>query len=272
MEQTEHFVQKKHIATRYIYLESEFSPEVTNWMEPVKISGYANGWPALKLWNESYLIRQSENKLLPAKRIINGIKETKSFFLKDYFSYVDENNDTLPFYLSDCQFHLNTEMESHYFVPKIFKCWYGEIDSLRRKSTLSWLYIGARRSQSPLHIDMWNTSAWNVVLKGRKLWLFFPPSQEELLYEGKVNPFYPDDVQYPKFRTAIPIVCIQEPSEIVYTPSGWWHAVYNLEAGISITENFINALNYDHVLTFFKQRSIPSYETMDQIVKQHIIT
>jgi len=269
MELIAHFTNTKPIAEKVLPNDDAFMRTDLDWMEPLKISEFTASWPALHLWNQSFLIDQTKDKLLHAKRITNGLKETKNFGLRDYFDYMENNTGQNPFYLTDCQFHLGTEMAAHYTVPQKFKCWYREIDSNKRKSTLSWLYIGAKHSQSPLHLDIWNTSAWNVVVTGCKLWLFFPPHDQEYLYEGKVNPFNPDYTQYPEFSKATPIVCIQHPGEMIYTPSAWWHAVYNIDPGISITENFINTLNYTHVLAFFKEHSQASYDSINKIVKQH---
>jgi hypothetical protein len=82
---------------------------------------------------------------------------------------------------------------------------------------------------------------------GRKLWLFYAPDQVDSIYNGNVDPFSPDLDEYPAFQNATAIAFIQEPYEIVYTPSGWWHCVLNLEAGFALTENFINSINIEKV-------------------------
>ncbi len=173
----------------------------------------------------------------------------KSFFkIHDYFNYMENSTDRDPYYLKNSRFHLKTEMESDYEVPSYFKnCLQIMADKLPLEFQLSWMYIGAKNTFSPLHLDLFNTSAWNAVISGKKVWLFYPPNQAQYLYNGMVNPFEPDLTKYPLFEKAKPLVCIQSPGEVVFTPSGWWHAVYNEESGVSITENFINEVNYEIV-------------------------
>ncbi|KAL5538353.1 hypothetical protein UlMin_044532 [Ulmus minor] len=49
------------------------------------------------------------------------------------------------------------------------------------------------------------------------------------------------------FVKAIWLECIQEPNEIIFVPSGWYHQVHNLEETISINHNWFNAYNLSWV-------------------------
>lgn len=172
------------------------------------------------------------------------------------------------------------------------------------------------KCSSAFHIDPLNTSAWNALLLGRKLWALVPgdayppglekaaeevargsrsqrlqqphnyfdkrhPAAAEMGWWGVTAPWRipkPTPLEYfsnvlPKAKkfhakrsnsdsskaedgivgendgyaadsngdadaTAMPLQCVQEPGEIVFVPSGWYHAVLNLEPTIAVTENF----------------------------------
>ena len=190
----------------------------------------------------------------------------KLISISDYVNYVKSCGDAIPYYMSDSQFHKNTELEADYSRPEYFKNWYEDIsedfpdeEKPYLKPSLSWIYIGPAKSYSALHQDVWNTSAWNAVISGKKLWLFFPVSQSDYLYKGAVNPFSPDLDKYPYYARTRPFFCIQNPGEIVFTPGGWWHTVINLEAGLSLTENFINNTNIHLVVEEFRRRKMLKY-------------
>ena len=166
------------------------------------------------------------------------------------------------------QFHLNTDLRQYYRIPEAFFCWYSNFPAEGKRFALSWIYIGSQGTGTALHVDVWNTSAWNLVTSGKKLWLFYPPDQEEFLYAGKVNPFDPDLSLYPKFKYTHPQIAVQNPGDLIYTPSGWWHAVYNIEGGVSITENFINHTNIERVKEYFKQKDqLRSLASIEKIAK-----
>jgi hypothetical protein len=58
-------------------------------------------------------------------------------------------------------------------VPDFFSCWYKNNDLGKRPSKFfSWLYIGKKNTKTNLHTDIWDTSAWNYLIKGKKVWLF----------------------------------------------------------------------------------------------------
>ena len=41
-----------------------------------------------------------------------------------------------------------------------------------------------------------------------------------------------------------PIECTLKAGEVIYVPSGWWHAVLNLEDTIAVTQNFVGPFNF----------------------------
>ena len=82
-----------------------------------------------------------------------------------------------------------------------------------------------------------------------------PPNVLKEDFEGKFDPFIDVGEDFPAFSKNRPVVCVQEPGELVFVPSGWWHAVYNAESGISLTENFINDTNYKQVQNYFVSKS-----------------
>jgi hypothetical protein len=45
--------------------------------------------------------------------------------------------------------------------------------------THRWMLIGPKNSGSNIHIDPLATSAWNMLLINRKLWILFPPDIDE---------------------------------------------------------------------------------------------
>lgn len=217
---------------------------------PLLIAEAMDEWRASTLWNLDYIV----SRLGHHHVVVSELQTTSRAFFKttlsSFISLLTQDSSDIPYYthFSD---HLTCDMIFDYDTPQSFNCWYKLLPKQDQKLVLSWIYIGTKNSFSPLHVDVHNTSAWNAVFMGKKLWLFYPPDQIEYLYNGEVDPFNVNLKKYPKFTFAKPLVCIQKKGEIVFTPSGWWHCVWNLEKGFSLTENFINESNYEHVKSDF---------------------
>jgi hypothetical protein len=75
--------------------------------------------------------------------------------------------------------------------------------------------------------------AWNQLLLGRKRWTVYPgdpggvppaasynPSRPHLRWLRDVYPSLPADAR--------PLECVQRPGDVVYVPSGWYHATVNI--------------------------------------------
>jgi hypothetical protein len=243
MENYQDFKKIDHI---FLPTTSEFNQHYGSKFKPVLIEGLMDNWAAKTKWTPDFFRNRFGNLKVQTARSSNR-KDKKIFTLHDYFNYMETSDEVDPYYLTNAKFHLKTEMMNDYQIPpyfenkKIIKDW---LLSFRK---LSWMYIGAKNTFSRLHLDIFDTNAWNAVVSGKKIWLFYDPGQAEYLYYGQVNPFEPNLIKYPKFINAKPIVCVQNPGDVVFTPSGWWHTVYNEEAGVSITENFVNEINSEMV-------------------------
>jgi histone arginine demethylase JMJD6 len=74
------------------------------------------------------------------------------------------------------------------------------------------------------------------------------------MYYGRLDAFNPDLPRFPLFAGARGYKCIQEPGDVVFTPSYWWHQVKNDIGGISFTENFVNQWNFHQVREALKKR------------------
>lgn len=214
---------------------------------------YANSPYIIRKWDKEKIIDWDYLKIFYGEKKVVAYRtfnrnDSRIFTIREYIEYTTRNtNDTRPYYILDWFIEKNCpEVIYNYEVPFLFKSWLDYIPNFIRPYFLAF-YIGAKNSASPLHLDIMGTSAWNTVFTGRKLWVFYPYNQSNLVYNGKINPFEPDYRTYPLFKKAQGFYCLQEEGDLVYTPSGWWHAVLNIEPSISITDNFINGSNIGFV-------------------------
>lgn len=215
----------------------------------VKFTSLMDTWEAKKLWNLEFFRDYCGDV---KEEVGEGPEHMQECFLRDYCEAI-KNGCSDPRDYFKTQFHITSALRHHYRAPEIFNCWYSSLPLSRRKYILSWIYVGGAGSFSRMHRDVWNTSAWNALTQGKKLWYFFDAAEEDCLYQGEVDPFRPDYEKFPLFKDASPEYCIQEPGEIVFTPSNCWHSVFNLLPSVAVTENFINETNYQNVLRYFKE-------------------
>ena len=107
-----------------------------------------------------------------------------------------------------------------------------------------WLFIGPKNSYSRLHVDPVGSAAWNACLEGQKRFVFFAP---ELLHDLHADLSDPDHLRhvYPEYMKDVSVLrhpyteLILEAGDVVYAPPRWPHFVENLEASLSVTENFV---------------------------------
>ena len=55
----------------------------------------------------------------------------------------------------------------------------------KKRPPFRWLLLGPKRSGSQIHIDPFQTSAWNTLFVGKKRWVMMPYDVSKSLVKGK---------------------------------------------------------------------------------------
>uniref|UniRef100_A0A6B2L0W0 JmjC domain-containing protein n=1 Tax=Arcella intermedia TaxID=1963864 RepID=A0A6B2L0W0_9EUKA len=297
---------------------------------PVIFTDSMKDWPANSGWTKEKLVKKYGDSTFTLDQQVYDPKTNSSqharMTMGGYFNYIDvlSGTEETPIYLFDPAFgEEDPELLQDYQIPKYFPQdlmeVIGPVSRTQSNGELirpdfRWLLIGPPRSGSDFHIDPNTTSAWNALVSGRKIWVFYPPditpvgverrglsstlSTESalewfvkyfnILKEGKMESIYEhnhedqdqdednenevnleggdeagnegegsdnqegededeDDQIEAEFdemlKNTKPYMCIQEPGEIVFVPSGWWHMVLNIDLTIAVTHNYVSERN-----------------------------
>ncbi|RKO97070.1 hypothetical protein CXG81DRAFT_12627, partial [Caulochytrium protostelioides] len=206
---------------------------------PVILTNVVTTWPIYRTWPAA------EQRWQAATFQAESVRTTYAA----YQSYAAQTHDESPLYLFDKDMHHATDVAT-FPVPAVFsEDWFHVLGPAGRPD-FRWLIVGPARAGSTFHIDPNATSAWNAVITGRKRWILFPP--------GVTPPgVYPSEdggeVTTPEcivdwWISYLPIARAQAmpfvegtcaAGEMIFVPSGWWHAVINLDASVAITQNFV---------------------------------
>jgi len=229
--------------------------------KPIIISGFAEQWEAPKYWNAKTLNERHGKEIW---RCGSGFKMK----FDRYLQYVQTRSDALPLYLFDRRYpKIAPEVLQEYKIPDYFPEDFFSLVGPKKRPPYRWLLLGPGGSTVPFHIDPQGTSAWNVVVKGKKRWGFYPPGTQPPSV-GPYSPRYyfaPSGIKWllnvlPTLTPEqLPIECMQEEGDLLFVPSGWWHLVYNIpnykpeDDGlcIAMTHNYCSSHNFHRVAALF---------------------
>lgn len=261
---------------------------------PVVITRAAElaGWRALEAWSPEHLAGVGGDQTFRATSATAPVAAT--FTLREYFRYASQTREEAPLYLFERDFcRAAPSLGSDYSVPSFFapeqqpqqeeqhqpeQRHHADLFRLLGETArpdYRWLIAGPARSGSIFHIDPNQTNAWNVSVRGRKKWIFYPPGVPP---PGVVADAAGAEVTVPistgewllSFWSAHlecrrrpdpalrPLETIALPGELVFVPHGYWHMVVNLDDCIALTHNYVSSSNLADCLRFLR-------DTPDQI-------
>lgn len=231
---------------------------------PVVIEGIpeAERWGAVDNWSLKKLRKKYKRVQLKCGEDDDGKSIRMKF--KYFAKYMKQQTDDSPLYIFDSAFDEKPETKpllDDYHVPRYFPEDLFALVGENRRPPYRWFLVGPKRSGTCVHLDPLGTSAWNTLLVGRKRWVLFPPDVSKHIVKGKNHVRKGEDdeaVNYfmdilPRIkRTNAPetLRCIefmQYPGDTIFVPGGWWHAVFNVEDTIAVTQNYCSSQNFERV-------------------------
>lgn len=207
-----------------------------------------------------------------------------NFKLSDYLDYAHSNSDDQPLYLFDPTFGATApELLDEYQPPVYFR---NDLFSLLdgaaaegpdgdrarpSRPDYRWLLIGGRRSGQSWHKDPNMTSAWNLTLRGRKRWLFFPPHVTPpgvfptasdggrpgeahdyvtpIALAEWARDFYDEACRTPGF-----VETESGPGDVTFVPRGWWHMVLNVAPlTVAVSHHFLSPAGLHTTLRLLRE-------------------
>ncbi|WP_198017213.1 cupin-like domain-containing protein [Methylocapsa acidiphila] len=251
------------IARRRNLPYAEFERDYLIPNRPVILTGCMENWPALSKWSPEFFKREygaasvtveGEESTLGAfiDRVLDSSPAHPSPYLKDVvvkdLGGRKLMNDIEPF----CEYSFPNWLPGDYLVSKV--------KNLFNSAQIE-LFIGGEGTKlGEIHYDYIHAHTVLCQIYGRKAFTVFPPEDAPWLYaKGPMAAIKDldsvDRERFPLFDRATPISFVQEPGEIVFLPSGWWHTTRLLSASIAVGVNFANASNWAAVIQDLRESS-----------------
>ncbi len=156
------------------------------------------------------------------------------------------------------EFFFNFENPKH---QQYIKYIYNVENDIDKESDFKFLYFGNANTFTPLHHDIFKSYSWSGQIVGQKKWYLYPPHNEKYFDDDppcgnyKLLSSEKHKLKYgPKLKYVTGMIeVVQEPGELIFVPSGWYHEVYNQTSSISINHNWLNECNIEMVYQHLKE-------------------
>ena len=249
--------------------DSFMSCQIKNY--PVIVKDIATSWLLSTSLNSStnpikWLEKEFDNQEIPVdlyndKNDSYSSCERKMMKISEYYQLSQQVN-TPPLYAKDWHSFLGKSKRYLYSTPDLFTDdwlnWYYEVS--RKNDDYKFMYIGNKNTVTYLHHDICCSYSWSVNLMGRKKWYLWPPSKASLLFKNNNlhGELSLNDPRFDKLNTYSSsivsddildscIILMQEKSDGIFVPSGWFHFVENIiedKEGHGFDSSNDNHLNY----------------------------
>ncbi|EYC01867.1 hypothetical protein Y032_0104g3645 [Ancylostoma ceylanicum] len=232
--------------------------------EPCVLSeAFTADWSARELWvredgspNLDYLRKEYGSQIVPVitEESCNPVEMTLAKFC-DYCEDPRATGDSPPQYLKDWHFQKSCGVNMYHVPAMLSSDWanrekWTDDDENPFRGDYRFVYFGVKDTWTKFHSDVMSSHSWSANICGRKLWYFVPVGNENVFMQK--NGQLPEDIRPYRdlWEKADVMTLIQNPGEIVFVPTNWYHQVHNLEVAISINHNSLNASNIQLIYEF----------------------
>ncbi|KAK5973582.1 JmjC domain-containing protein 4 [Trichostrongylus colubriformis] len=219
-------------------------------------------WPARQLWvredgtpDLDYLRRNYGAEVVPI--ITEDQCDPQEMSFSEFCDYCENPavaGNLKPRYLKDWHFQKRCGINMYYVPAMLSSDWvnreeWTDDEENPFRGDYRFVYFGVKDSWTRFHSDVMASHSWSANICGRKLWYFVPPGKEEIFMQNKQ---IAEDIRHYQdlWEKADVMTLVQNPGEIVFVPTNWYHQVHNLEDTISINHNSLNASNIYLVYEF----------------------
>lgn len=234
-------MQQVHLIDRRQQLSyEEFWQGYVLAQRPVLIANAVAGWGAAA-WTPEWFIQHHADKKVQAEGAPYQLGPLLERMLRKeptpYLEQLDIPEDfpeLLPFLEPELVYSLPNRTKSRLFP----RYWFGP-----GSGTLQLFIGGQGASQGIVHTDVPPLHSYSALIYGQKEWWVWAPSEGRYLYprdqyphESSVqNVFEPDHERYPELALSSVTRVVQEPGELLFLPTGWWHTARTVSESPTIT-------------------------------------
>ncbi|CAJ0600127.1 unnamed protein product [Cylicocyclus nassatus] len=232
--------------------------------EPCILSAeFTADWPARELWvredgslNLDYLKQQYGSQTGPvmAEDRCDPIEMTVAEFC-DYCADPSAAGDASLQYMKDWHFQKSCGISMYHVPAMLSDDWanrekWTDDDENPFRGDYRFVYFGVKGTWTKFHSDVMSSHSWSANVCGHKLWYFVPIGNENIFMEK--NGQIAEDIRPYRdlWEKADVRIMIQNPGEIVFVPTNWYHQVHNLELTLSINHNSVNVSNIQLIYEF----------------------
>lgn len=229
-------LQIDHVDTQKL-TRREFRENYLANSRPVIIKGFADQFPAGKLWTFDYLNKKMGDHQIG---IFDNSRPKNTAYTKpdlymtfSEFSEIIQRDEDTPYriFLFN-MFKEFPELRNEFPTPDLVK---GPLGNL------GLAFFGGKNTKVRFHFDIDCSSVLMTQLIGRKRVILIPPFYEQMIYRvplGSFSLIEPDKPDYKKF-SALHYVegydFILQPGDALFMPSRYWHFNTYLEGGMAVS-------------------------------------
>lgn len=208
---------------------------------PLIIKGFADLFPAGKLWTFDYLNNKMGNHQIGVfdnskKRNSAYVSPDLQMTFSEFTSIIRRDEETSYRIFLFNMFREFPELQNDFPTPEIVKGVLGN---------LALAFFGGKNTTVRFHFDIDCSGVLMTQFIGRKRVILIPPVYDELIYKVPLTSFSliePDKPDYEKF-TALRFVkgydFVLQPGDALFMPSRYWHFNTYLEGGMAVSYRVI---------------------------------